>query len=124
MTALQSGGAAANAQLSDAVLRLGAVTEAKRVLDTHTNCSWAIAQQLTQRGFVHYWQLERDWMKGGQFGGSAPADWVARLTDDANIAKGTAEDRLRLALIGLLARPVTRDTCDQVGSLPSPSSTG
>jgi hypothetical protein len=40
----------ANTQpLTDAVLRLGAVTDAKRVLDMHTNLTWCIAQQLTER---------------------------------------------------------------------------
>lgn len=114
--ALQAATAAGNAgaqdasamqPLSDAVLRLGAVTEAKRILDTHTNCSWAIAQVLNSSGFVHFWTLERAWMKGGQLGGNPPKDWPSLLTSNPDLQKGSPEDKLRLAAIGLLARQAT-----------------
>ncbi len=71
---------------------MGQVTEAKRVLDMHTNISKAVAQQLAERGYVHLWKAEMDMMRG-------------RSADLAPLLEGgsaTKEDKLRLLLVGIV----------------------
>ena len=71
---------------------MGQVTEAKRVLDMHTNISKAVAQQLAERGYVHLWKAEMDMMRG-------------RSVDLAPLLEGGAgsrEDKLRLLLVGVV----------------------
>jgi hypothetical protein len=97
--------------LTVAVGRMGQVTEAKRVLDMHTNISKAVAQQLAERGYVHLWkatyfsclfcflcnslilsQAEMDMMRG-------------RSVDLASLLEGgsaTREDKLRLLIVGVV----------------------
>ncbi len=78
--------------LTVAVGRMGQVTEAKRVLDMHTNISKSVAQQLTERGYVHLWKAEMEMMRG-------------RAADVAALLEGssaTREDKLRLLLVGVV----------------------
>lgn len=75
--------------LTQAVGRMGKVTEDKKYLDMHTNMSKAISDQLTTRGFVHLWKAECELLRGG-------SPDLAPL-----LSSGTSADHVRLLVLAI-----------------------
>ena len=104
--ALQTTGAESNAEMLDkaegltqAVGRMGQVTEQKRLLDMHANIAGALAAQLSARGYVHLWKAEMELMR------SARAEGLSLLLSGLT----PLDDRVRLAIIARLNDALPRD---------------
>jgi hypothetical protein len=79
--------------LTQAVGRMGKVTEDKKYLDMHTNMSKAISDQLANRGFVHLWKAECELLRGGN------PDLAPLISSSA----ANSSDQLRLLVLAIAA---------------------
>lgn len=90
-------GLSANTQnLMSAVNSLPELTERKRVIDKHTNIATQLLGEIKARGIDAFYHLEEEML-------TSRVDKAEMMELLSGSAKGTAEDKLRLAIVYLLA---------------------
>ena len=83
--------------LMSAVSSLPELTEKKRVIDKHTNLATALLKCIKDRGLDHFYSLEEELVAG-----KADDEQVLSVLQGIS---GTADDKLRLALVWLVTAP-------------------
>jgi len=86
---------ASTAKLTKAVESLPKLQEHKKLIDKHTNIATALLKEIKQRGLDEYFSIEEDFCNG-------KGDWKAALSLLSATGRGSASDKIRLALIMLL----------------------
>jgi hypothetical protein len=86
---------ASTAKLTKAVESLPKLQEHKKLIDKHTNIATALLKEIKQRGLDEYFSIEEDFCNG-------KGDWKAALSLLSATGRGSASDKIRLALILLL----------------------
>ena len=86
---------ASTAKLTKAVESLPKLQEHKKLIDKHTNIATALLKEIKHRGLDEYFSIEEDFCNG-------KGDWKAALSLLGATGRGSASDKIRLALIMLL----------------------